>query len=162
MARRLKEGAQAPDFTLTDDTGNPVRLYDELEKGPVMLVFYPAAFTRVCTAQVCDYRDRWSDFDGFGLSILGISTDKPAKQASWRASNGLPFPLLSDPDGAVIASYTGTSRLMGGRAHRGNFIITSDRVIRYAYTEKLDLLRRGSEELLSCLRELRAQGHVPS
>ncbi len=128
--------------------------------GPVMLVFYPAAFTRVCTAQVCDYRDRWADFDEFGLTILGVSTDRPEKQASWRASNSLPFPLLSDPDGAVISKFTGTSRLMRGRAHRGNYIITQDGVIRYAHTEKVDLMRRGSDELLSRLRQLQGQGRL--
>lgn len=160
MATRRKEGDLAPDFTLLDEAGVPVRLYDALDRGPVMLVFYPAAGTRVCTAQVCDYRDRWADFETFGVQILGVSTDKPAKQASWRQSHGLPFPLLSDPDGTVIAGYTGASRLLGGRAHRGNFIITSDRVIRYAHTEKLDLMRRGSDELLTSLRDLRRQGHL--
>jgi thioredoxin-dependent peroxiredoxin len=161
MARRLKEGDRAPDFTLDDDAGNPVRLYRILERGPVMLVFYPAAFTRVCTAQVCDYRDRWADFDEFGVTILGVSTDPPGKQASWRADNALPFPLLSDADGGVVKQFTGASRLMGGRAHRGNYIITTDGVIRYAYTEKIDLMRRGSDELLSRLRLLRQQGHLP-
>jgi peroxiredoxin Q/BCP len=158
MEKRIGEGDTAPEFTLVSDEGEQISLHAELDAGPVMLVFYPGAFTPVCTAQVCDYRDRWGQFEEYGLRLLGVSKDPAEKQAKWRGVNSLPFPLLSDPDGAVIDSYTGSSRLFGARGHRGNFIITSDRVVRYAYVEKLDVFRRKSDELISCLQSLRASG----
>lgn len=154
----VKPGDTAPDFTLPDETGAPVRLYDLLDASPVMLVFYPGDFTPVCTKQLCSYRDRWADFQRFDLSILGISDDPVDKHASFRSAKSLPFPLLSDPTKHTIKRYSGSGLLSGGRANRANYIIGQDRVVRYAHVETVALTRRKPGELLDALEDLTRRG----
>jgi peroxiredoxin Q/BCP len=102
--KRLAAGDPAPDFTLSDDTGAQVSLSDFRGRS-VVVYFYPAAGTPGCTKQACDFRDNLAELNGAGFDVLGISPDKPAKLAKFRASEGLTFPLLSDPDRTVLAQW---------------------------------------------------------
>ena len=104
MTTRLAPGDPAPDFTLADADGNDVTLGD-LRGQRVVVYFYPAAGTPGCTKQACDFRDNLAEFNGAGLTVLGISPDKPAKLAKFRDAEQLTFPLLSDPDKSVLAEY---------------------------------------------------------
>jgi peroxiredoxin Q/BCP len=101
---RLAPGDPAPDFTLPDADGRPVPLSD-LRGRKVVVYFYPAASTPGCTKQACDFRDALTEFEGAGFAVLGISPDEPAKLAAFRDAQGLTFPLLSDPDKAVLTAY---------------------------------------------------------
>src|SRR6185503_14421585 len=101
---RLAPGDAAPDFTLTTDTGETLSLAD-LRGQRVILYAYPAAMTPGCTTQACDFRDSLSSLSARGLQVVGISPDKPEKLAKFRAAEGLTFPLVSDPDKAVLTSY---------------------------------------------------------
>jgi peroxiredoxin Q/BCP len=101
---RLAPGDPAPDFTLPDADGRPVPLSD-LQGRKVVVYFYPAASTPGCTKQACDFRDALSEFEGAGFAVLGVSPDTPAKLAAFRDAQGLTFPLLSDPDKAVLTAY---------------------------------------------------------
>src|SRR3954471_4783896 len=103
-APRLSPGDPAPDFELSDDSGNPVHLAD-LRGQRVILYAYPAAMTPGCTTQACDFRDSLSSLHARGLQVVGISPDSPAKLAKFRAAEGLTFPLVSDPDRAVLTAY---------------------------------------------------------
>src|ERR1700730_4788012 len=94
---RLVPGDEAPDFTLPDADGNLVSL-SALRGQRVIVYFYPAAMTPGCTKQACDFRDSLSSLAAAGLTVLGISPDKPEKLARFRDKEGLNFPLLSDPD----------------------------------------------------------------
>ncbi len=99
---RLQVGDQAPDFTLTDQSGQPVSLADY--KGRKVLVyFYPKADTAGCTAQACALRDVATQVGD--TAIVGISPDRPAKQARFDTKYGLGFPLLADEDHAVAEAY---------------------------------------------------------
>ena len=100
----LSPGDKAPAFALTDDTGATIRLAD-LKGQRVVLYAYPAAMTPGCTKQACDFRDNLAALTGDGLTILGISPDKPEKLAAFRERDDLPFRLLSDPDKAVLTAY---------------------------------------------------------
>ena len=100
----LEPGTTAPDFTLLDQDGSPVRLSD-LRGERIVLYFYPAAMTPGCTTQACDFRDSLSSLQGAGYRVLGVSRDEPAKLAAFRERDGLTFTLLSDPDRAVHAAY---------------------------------------------------------
>jgi peroxiredoxin Q/BCP len=102
--QRLAVGDQAPDFTLTDDAGNEVSLSDFRGRS-VVVYFYPAASTPGCTKEACDFRDNLTDLNGAGYDVLGISPDKPAKLAKFKAAEGLTFPLLSDPDRTVLTAW---------------------------------------------------------
>jgi len=101
---KLEPGSIAPDFTLEDQDGHPVTLRD-LRGQSVILFFYPAAMTPGCTTEACDFRDSLAPLQAAGFTVLGISRDEPAKNAEFRARDGLTYDLLSDPDHAVHEAY---------------------------------------------------------
>ena len=98
----LTPGDAAPAFTLPDQDGNPVSLSD-FKGRKVLIFFYPKADTPGCTAQACGLRDVARDVGD--TAIVGISPDKPAKQAKFDTKYGLGYPLLSDEDHAVARAY---------------------------------------------------------
>jgi thioredoxin-dependent peroxiredoxin len=98
----LKPGDKAPAFTLLDQSGSPVKLADHKGR-KVLIFFYPKADTPGCTAQACGLRDVAGEVGD--TVILGISPDKPAKQAKFDTKFGLGFPLLADEDHAVAEAY---------------------------------------------------------
>ena len=102
--KRLEPGEPAPDFTLPDADGNQVSL-SSYRGQRVIVYFYPAAMTPGCTKQACDFRDNLADLNQAGIAVLGISPDQPAKLAKFRDKEGLTFPLLSDPEHAVLEAY---------------------------------------------------------
>ena len=99
--KRLAPGDPAPDFTLPDADGKEVSL-SSFRGQRVIVYFYPAAMTPGCTTQACDFRDNLADLNSAGITVLGISPDQPAKLAKFRDKENLTFPLLSDPDHAVL------------------------------------------------------------
>lgn len=101
---RLAPGDPAPDFALTTDAGTTLRLAD-LAGRRVVLYAYPAAGTPGCTRQACDFRDSLASLRAAGFEVVGISPDSPAKLAAFRDREGLTFPLVSDPDKAVLTAY---------------------------------------------------------
>jgi thioredoxin-dependent peroxiredoxin len=101
---RLSPGDVAPAFSLLDDTETKHSLKDYKGKN-VVLYFYPAALTPGCTKQACDFRDNLALLAGEDYVVLGISPDKPAKLAKFRATHDLTFPLLSDPDRETLQAY---------------------------------------------------------
>ena len=104
MSTRLEPGADAPDFDLADDAGGRIRLAD-LRGRRVVLYAYPAAMTPGCTKQACDFRDSLDALAAAGITVVGISPDSPEKLATFRAEEGLTFPLASDPDRSVLTAY---------------------------------------------------------
>ncbi len=104
MSTRLEPGADAPDFDLADDAGGRIRLAD-LRGQRVVLYAYPAAMTPGCTKQACDFRDSLDALAAAGITVVGISPDSPEKLATFRAAEGLTFPLASDPDKSVLTAY---------------------------------------------------------
>ena len=100
----IEVGTEAPDFTLPDHDGEPVRLSD-LRGRPVVLYFYPKADTPGCTTQACGIRDRSGEYGEVGATVLGVSPDKPAKLRKFADKYGLPFTLLSDEDHSVAEAY---------------------------------------------------------
>jgi thioredoxin-dependent peroxiredoxin len=101
---QLEPGQPAPDFALTAADGSTVRLSDHRGR-QVIVYFYPAAMTPGCTKQACDFRDSLDALQASGYTVLGVSPDKPAKLATFVERDGLTFPLLSDPDHAVLAAW---------------------------------------------------------
>ena len=91
----VEEGKSAPDFSLTSDSGEEVRLSD-LRGQPVVLYFYPRDDTPGCTKQACGIRDTWGEFERSGAVVLGVSKDSPKSHAKFREKYGLPFTLLAD------------------------------------------------------------------
>ena len=136
MTTRLKPGDPAPAFTLPDADGNPVSLADYRGRR-VILYAYPAASTPGCTKQACDFRDSLGELNGAGLDVIGISPDKPAKLAKFRDAEGLTFPLVSDPEKAVLTEYGafGEKQMYGKTVTgviRSTFVIGADGTIEVA------------------------------
>ncbi|MGB8645379.1 MAG: thioredoxin-dependent thiol peroxidase [Anaerolineae bacterium] len=120
-------GQKAPEFTLNDDQGKPVKLAD-FRGQKVILYFYPKDDTPGCTAQACGFRDRYVDIQDKNGVVIGISPDDAGSHQKFRTKYNLPFILLSDPDHAVADKYGawGEKSFMG-RKHMG--IIRSHFVI---------------------------------
>ena len=135
----LEPGDKAPDFTLSDQEGNPVSL-SELRGKPVVLYFYPKADTPGCTTQACGVRDHRADYDGAGAVVLGVSPDPVKKIAKFADKFTLGFPLLADVDHAVAEAYgVWVEKSMYGRTYMGNerttFVIGPDGVITDVFSE---------------------------
>ncbi len=128
-AAALKVGDKAPDFTLPDTHGVPVTLSRLLEKGPVILLFYPKAFTPGCTQQNQNFRDHFGEVTAKGAQVVGISVDGVETQRKFQERYQLPFPLLSDEGGKVAAKYSGTMPLIGF-AKRANIVVGQDGLVK--------------------------------
>ncbi len=100
----LTVGDMAPEFELTSDEGKSVKLSD-FRGQKVVLFFYPKAATPGCTTQACGFRDNYPVFETHDATVLGISPDMPDALAKWRAEEGFPYALLSDPDHEVAEAY---------------------------------------------------------
>ncbi|WP_197738196.1 thioredoxin-dependent thiol peroxidase [Agromyces terreus] len=100
----LEPGQLAPDFTIPDASGT-ARTLSSFRGGPVIVYFYPAAFTPGCTVEACDFRDNLAAFEAEGYTVLGISPDPVERLAEFAAAEQLSFPLLSDPDAEVARAW---------------------------------------------------------
>jgi peroxiredoxin len=129
----VEVGAQAPDFTLKNQDGQEVSLSDFKGEKAVLLVFYPFAFSGICTGELCSVRDDLSSFQNDDVQVLGCSVDTTWALKAWAQQEGYEFPLLSDfwPHGATAESY-GVFSADLGFAFRGTFLIDSDGVVRFA------------------------------
>ena len=101
---RLETQQPAPDFSLLDQDGNTVSLKDFAGR-KLIIFFYPAAMTPGCTKEACDFRDSLARLQGAGYEVVGISPDTPEKQKKFIEKESLTYPLLSDPDHAVMDAY---------------------------------------------------------
>ena len=101
----LKPGDVAPEFILPDDEGNDFSLTAELQKGPIVLYFYPKDFTPGCTKQACAYRDITDDLRAVGLRVIGVSPQDQESHRRFKSENDLPFTLICDPDKIAIKMY---------------------------------------------------------
>jgi peroxiredoxin Q/BCP len=101
---QLEPGRPAPDFSLPAADGSTVSLSD-FRGRRVIVYFYPAAMTPGCTTQACDFRDSLDSLQAAGFAVIGISPDKPARLAKFVERDALTFPLLSDPDHAVLEAW---------------------------------------------------------
>ena len=127
-------GAKAPDFTLPNQENEPVTLSEQLQKGPVVLAFFPAAFSSVCTTEMCTFRDSAADLNKVNAQVLGVSVDTFFAQKAWADAQKLNFPLLSDFNKTVIRQYGVVNPDMIGMkdiAKRAVFVIDRNGVVRH-------------------------------
>jgi peroxiredoxin len=138
----LTEGTPAPDFTLRDQFGQEVTLSSFRGHKSVALVFFPWAFSNVCTNEMAVIRDRLDEFLTFETEVLAISTDATYSLRVFADTDGLNFPLLSDfwPHGAVASAY-GVFDPELGVARRSSFVIDKSGVIRWSVHHKLPDVR---------------------
>ncbi len=131
----LKENDIAPDFALYDTEKNLVKLSDQKGKNVVVL-FFPLAFTGVCTKELCATRDSIGDYESLDAQVLAISVDSPFALAKFKEEQNLNFPLLSDFNKEAARAYGALydEFVLGlkGVAKRSAFVVDKEGVIRYA------------------------------
>ena len=129
----VEVGTKAPDFTLNDYNRQPVSLSSFQGDRNVLLVFYPFAFSGICTTELCQVRDELSDYTDAGVQVLGISVDSIYTLKAWANHENYHFPLLSDfwPHGSVASTY-GVFNDKAGLAVRGTFLIDKEGIVRFA------------------------------
>jgi peroxiredoxin len=128
----VEVGGSAPDFELKDQHGTPVKLSDFRGNKDVVLVFYPLAFSGICTGELCTIRDELPTLGGDDVQVIAVSVDSMFAHRAWGEQENYEFPLLSDfwPHGAVAESY-GVFDADKGLATRGTFIIDKQGVVRW-------------------------------
>ncbi len=128
----IQVGQQAPDFELKDQDGQARRLSDYHGKKNVVLVFYPLAFSGICTGELCQLRDDLTSFDNEETTTLAVSVDSPYVLKAFAEREGYRFGLLSDfwPHGEVARTY-GVFSQERGFAVRGTFIVDKQGVVRH-------------------------------
>jgi peroxiredoxin Q/BCP len=124
----LNVGDIAPDFVLKNEAGDEVSLDDLLLKGPLILYFYPADFTSICTAEACEIRDRYEDIRAVNANVVGVSPQGESSHRRFRSRYNLPFPLLDDRRKTVIKAY-GVNGPLGMGVRRVTFLINQDKTI---------------------------------
>ena len=122
-------GSPAPQFTLKNQNGADFSLASRKDAGWTVLYFYPKAETPGCTKQACAFRDSIKRIRALKAEVYGISTDTVEEQAAFHKHHKLQFDLLADPDGAVVAQYSGKIPLLG-MAKRRTFILDPELNIR--------------------------------
>jgi peroxiredoxin Q/BCP len=125
----LANGTRAPEFELHDQDGRRQSLSGLLERGPLILYFYPADFTPGCTKEACTFRDLQNELERANLRIVGVSPQQADSHRRFADQHGLKFTLLSDPGKNVIKQYELDGPL-GFGVRRGTYLIGADGVIR--------------------------------
>ncbi|MEO7070907.1 MAG: peroxiredoxin [Nostocoides sp.] len=128
----LAVGDPAPDFTLKDQNGVDTTLSSYRGKKAVVVVFYPWAFSGICTGELCEIRDNLGSFVSDAVQVLAVSCDHTFSLRAFADREGYFFPLLSDfwPHGEVAKRY-GVFNEAGGKAIRGTFLIDAEGIIRW-------------------------------
>src|SRR5579871_6819394 len=126
----LSTGAKAPDFTLQATQGGNVftfSLADALKKGPVVLYFYPAAFTQGCTIEAHEFADAIGQYQALGATVIGVSHDPIDKLQKFSVSEcRSKFPVAADTDGKIMQSYDAVMPQHDQYANRTSYVITPD------------------------------------
>lgn len=132
-------GEPAPSFTgvqVTAEGFDRFELAEEIGQGPIVLGFFPFAFSSTCHAQMCDLRDNLAELDAAGARAFGISHDSPFTLRAWREQNGFGFPLVSDHDREGTQAFGVTDDTIFGIDHpqRACFVIDTDGTVAWAWT----------------------------
>lgn len=145
-------GDRAPEFSMVTHTGEPVRLSDFRDDKVVVLFFYPRDGTPVCTKEACSFRDRYEDFAEAGAQVIGVSSSGEESHRAFAARHSLPFPLLSDRDGALRRAF-GVPKTLGFLPGRVTYVIDKQGIVRMAFSAQMTADRHVTEAL-NMVREL--------
>jgi len=129
----VEVGSQAPDFTTKNASGETVTLSSFRGRQNVLLVFYPFAFSGICTGELCQLRDELPRYQNADVQVLAVSTDPAFTLKAWSKAEGYQFPLLTDfwPHGTIARAY-GVFNEKAGFAVRGTFLVDKAGVVRFA------------------------------
>ncbi len=135
----LAVGARAPDFSAPAAMGGKsfnFNLDSTLRKGPVVLYFFPAAFTKGCTVEAHDFADATADYDKLGATVIGVTAGNIDRLAEFSTSEcRSKFPVAADPNAVIAASYDSAPAVFAGHSNRTSYVITPDHKVIFAYSD---------------------------
>lgn len=152
----LRLGQTAPDFDVTSSAGDRLKLKDFLGKKNVVLYFYPADFTLVCTRETCGFRDAYAELAAQDAEVIGVSVDSDESHRRFADRHSVTFPLVSDGDRALARAY-GATGLLGdllGRVRRVTYVIDKKGEIAGVFASEIRASTHveGARDLLEKLR----------
>jgi peroxiredoxin Q/BCP len=154
MSKHPAVGAEAPQFDLPAAGGGEVVLHDYRGKRNVVLLFYPGAFTPVCTKEMCEFRDGYRELAALDAEVIGISTDELEKLERFQKHYHLPVKLLSDYSRAVCRRYGALG--LFGHAKRATFVVDTRGIVRLAQVQ-LPIFRPDPREVAKVLLAIRKE-----
>jgi peroxiredoxin Q/BCP len=152
VSMKVNVGDQAPDFTLSSQTGEDVSLSQFRGEKNVVLYFYPKDETPGCTREACTFRDSYELFTDLGAAVIGVSADSVESHKAFAEHHNLPFTLLSDGDNKVRNLYGATSTL-GLFPGRVTFVIDKKGVVRHVFSSQLQP-EKHIQEAIEVLKKL--------
>lgn len=151
----LQVGAPAPDFELPVKLGEaPVRLTDYRGSKPVVLLFFPLAFSSVCTAEMCSVAENYAAWEGLDAEVIGISVDSPFVNQKFAQECNAPFPILSDFNKKASEAYGVLSENfagLNGVSKRSAFVVDREGIIQYAWVSEDPSVMPDFDEIMSAL-----------
>jgi peroxiredoxin len=159
MAKQIKVGDKAPDFTLHDTDLKPCSLKEFLGHN-VVLAFFVGAFTSVCTKEMCAFRDSMARLIDLKAQVVGVSVNDPFSNKAFAEKNRLTFPILSDYNRQAIKAYGVETHDFGGLkgytvAKRSIFIIDKNGVVRYEWTTEDPTIEPDYKEIENALEKIK-------
>jgi peroxiredoxin len=148
---------KAPDFELQNNKGEAVKLSEKLAAGPVVVIFFPLAFSGVCTEEMCEFRDNLSELNQLKAQLFAVSVDSRFALNAFAEKNNLEFPLLSDFNKEVSKAYGAqyeTFLGLNGVAKRSAFVIDKEGVIRYRWVSEDAKVKPNLNEIREALKSL--------
>ena len=149
----IKTGDVAPEVSGVDQDGQTVRLADYLGQQAVVLFFYPADDSPVCTKEACSFRDAYEQFVEAGAVVLGVSGDSGPRHQQFASKHRLPFRLLTDRDGSIRRAF-GVPKTLGIFPGRVTYVLDKSGVVRHVFASQLDA-ERHVREALEIVEQLR-------
>ena len=153
---KISVGDRAEPFTLPYEAGGTIDLGDYLGRDRIVLLFFPLAFTSVCTAEMCRLRDEWSAYASLDAAVFAVSVDSPFVTSRFRAEENIPFPILSDFNrtvsrdwGVLYEEFHGFQ----GVSKRSAFVIGTDGRVAYAWVSEDAGVEPDYEELLQAVAD---------
>jgi peroxiredoxin Q/BCP len=139
-------GDRIPDLAVTTHDGAETTLSALAGGRPLVVFFYPKAFTAGCTAQACHFRDLGAEFDALGAARIGVSRDDSATQARFADANDFDYPLIADRDGAVSKAF-GAKRIGPVPSRRQTYVLDADRTVLAVISDELRMDRHADDAL---------------
>jgi peroxiredoxin Q/BCP len=150
----LKVGDTAPDFSATTYDGKTINLSDYVGKRGVVLFFYPKDGTAICTKEVCAFRDSYEKFIDAGVEVIGVSSDDPGSHQEFAERHQLPFPLISDTDGALRKAF-GVSKTFGLFPGRATYVIDDRGIVKLIFSAQFVAEQHVTEALTALSHDIR-------
>ncbi|WP_432822470.1 peroxiredoxin [Trichloromonas sp.] len=148
--KNIQVGDPAPDFSASDPQGQPLGLADFIGKKALVLFFYPADESPVCTREACAFRDAYQDFVAAGAEVIGVSGDSAASHQKFAEHHRLPFRLISDKDGKLRKAF-GVPKTLGLLPGRVSYLIDRQGTVRHLFNSQLN----GEKHVTEALEVLR-------